>query len=57
MLNCLFQLKEKRSKRHSKDGDALLAQYMAIKGGKAPSAADTKKKRKLPDDDKSLLYR
>ncbi|KAF6031964.1 CWC25 [Bugula neritina] len=50
------ELKERRKKRRSKDGDELLARLMAIKGGKV-NAKPVKAKRKLPDDDQSLLYR
>lgn len=53
------KLKERQNKakrKHSADGDELLAKYMAIKGVKA--AKDGKKsKKKLPDDEKSLLLR
>lgn len=54
-----MKLKERQNKakrKHSADGDELLAKYMAIKGVKA--AKDGKKsKKKLPDDEKSLLLR
>lgn len=56
MFRFFVQIKDKRAKRHSKDGDELLARYMAIKGAK-PGGIDKKKKRKLPDDDQSLLHR